>query len=77
MNTTNPDNSDAMPNMATSVDDDTLNPDEYQTDSGVIVDISDVEVDVVPTEDGEIVSSQADPEAYGIDPVDDPDDAPA
>ena len=45
-------------------------PDTYVTDSGVVADINDVEVDVVPSGEGAIVSSQADPEAYGVE-VDD------
>lgn len=77
MNTSNPDSDSAEPNAEHSADSERPEPDEYQTDSGVIVDISDIEVDVVPTEDGAIVSSQADPEAYGVDPIDDSDDPPA
>ena len=41
---------------------------EYHTASGVTVEISDIEVDVVDVGEEEVVSSQADPEAYGIEP---------
>jgi hypothetical protein len=59
------------PDTAGDVDGAEFLPDSYETDSGVIADIDDVEVDVVPSGKGTIISSQADPEAYGIDVSDD------
>ncbi|MDP9311923.1 MAG: hypothetical protein M3R24_13740 [Chloroflexota bacterium] len=41
---------------------------QYHTTSGVTVELSDIEVDVVQDGAEEVVSSQADPEAYGIVP---------
>lgn len=56
-----------------STDNTNFMPDSYETDSGMIADIDDVEVDVVQSGEGTIISSQADPEAYGIDISDDVD----
>lgn len=41
---------------------------QYHTVSGVTVEISDIEVDVVDNGVDEVMSSQADPQAYGIEP---------
>ncbi len=49
---------------------------EYTTDSGVTVAITDIEVDVVPTEGGDLISSQADTDAYNVAPPDDGDNPP-
>ena len=56
--------------ISTDADETEYTPETYETDSGMVADIDDVEVDVVHSGDGVIVSSQADPEAYGIDVTD-------
>jgi hypothetical protein len=54
------------PRSADGMDETDVTPESYETDSGVIADIGDVEVDIVPSGEGEIVSSQADAETYGV-----------
>lgn len=68
MNTTPPDSHSSLP-----LDDDVEHLDlpeepQYETVSGMTVEISDIEVDVIDSGGNELVSSQADPEAYGIEP---------
>ncbi len=73
MSTSGTDGSISGPDSEAVADSDLPQPQKYTTDSGMVVDVTDIEVDVVPGEEGEVVSSQADADAYGVDIAEDED----
>jgi hypothetical protein len=75
MSATQPDSANAFPAQTHVEQHDHPEEAQYQTVSGVTVEVSDIEVDVVDNGGEEVLSSQADPQAYGIEPG--TDDTPA
>ncbi len=66
MRTSDTDGSSAIPGMGETADSAVPPAETYTTDSGVTVDITDIEVDVVPSKAGDVISSQADIDAYNV-----------
>ncbi len=76
MRTSDTDGSSAIPGMGETADSAVPPAEAYTTDSGVTVDITDIEVDVVPSEGGDVISSQADVDAYNVPRADHGDNPP-